>query len=94
MLKKIFNLFFFLSVSLGIAQIEQNTYQFKHLSTSDGLSQSSVIAIEQDNLGRIWLGTRDGLNLYDGKEFRVYRNIALDSTSISNSDILAIKEDS
>ena len=94
MLKKIFNLFFFLSVSLGIAQIEQNTYQFKHLSTSDGLSQSSVIAIEQDNLGRMWLGTRDGLNLYDGKEFRVYRNIALDSTSISNSDILAIKEDS
>ncbi|WP_299430066.1 hybrid sensor histidine kinase/response regulator transcription factor [uncultured Maribacter sp.] len=94
MLKQVFNLFFLFYVCLGFAQIERNTYHFKHLNTSDGLSQSSVIAIEQDKLGRMWLGTRDGLNLYDGKEFTIYRNINSDSTSISNSDILSIKEDS
>ncbi|MGB6151807.1 MAG: two-component regulator propeller domain-containing protein, partial [Pricia sp.] len=60
----------------------------------DGLSQSSVIAIEQDRLGQMWLGTRDGLNKYDGSAFTVYRNDPKDSTSISNSDILAITEDS
>ncbi|MEM8764359.1 MAG: two-component regulator propeller domain-containing protein, partial [Bacteroidota bacterium] len=64
-----------------------------HLGTSDGLSQSSVIAMEQDDLGRMWLGTRDGLNLYDGNSFRIFRNVPADSTSITNSDILSIKED-
>lgn len=76
-----------------IGQNVQNAYQFKHLNTSNGLSQSSVIAIEQDNLGRMWLGTRDGLNLYDGTGFKVYRTRLKDSTSISNSDILSIKQD-
>lgn len=80
--------------SLGIGQSGEASYQFKHLNTSDGLSQSSVIAMEQDNLGRMWLGTRDGLNLYDGTVFKVFRTVPNDSTSISNSDILSIKQDS
>ncbi|WP_373516766.1 two-component regulator propeller domain-containing protein [Pricia sp.] len=84
-------LFFLISISLWG---QKNTYQFKHLSTGDGLSQSSVIAIEQDRLGQMWLGTRDGLNKYDGSAFTVYRNDPKDSASISNSDILAIEEDS
>lgn len=91
MINRLYKLCFLLLPWLCFAQIEKNTYQFKHLSTSDGLSQSSVITIEQDDLGRMWLGTRDGLNLYDGNDFKVYRNVAFDSTSISNSDILAIK---
>lgn len=78
---------------LAYGQSDGTPYQFKHLNTSDGLSQSSVIAMEQDQLGRMWLGTRDGLNLYDGTGFKVYRTILNDSTSISNSDILSIKED-
>ncbi|MGB7392961.1 MAG: two-component regulator propeller domain-containing protein, partial [Pricia sp.] len=73
---------------------QADAYPFKHLSTADGLSQSSVIAIEQDGLGQMWFGTRDGLNKYDGSAFTVYRNDPNDSTSISNSDILAIEEDS
>lgn len=90
--------YFFLLLSVGIAwlgygQNKETSYQFKHLNTSDGLSQSSVIAMEQDQLGRMWLGTRDGLNLYDGTGFKVYRTVLNDSTSISNSDILSIKED-
>ncbi|MBS9461838.1 response regulator [Flagellimonas sp. 389] len=85
--------FTFLSV-FCFGQSLEKTYQFKHLNTSDGLSQSSVIAMEQDRLGRMWLGTRDGLNVYDGTKFKVYRTVLNDSTSISNSDILSIMEDS
>jgi len=85
--------FLMLNWILSFGQSAPSTYQFKHLNTSDGLSQSSVISIEQDNLGRMWLGTRDGLNLYDGTGFRVFRTIVGDSTSISNSDILSIKQD-
>ncbi|WP_245234818.1 hybrid sensor histidine kinase/response regulator transcription factor [Tamlana crocina] len=64
------------------------------MSTAEGLSQSSAIAIEQDDLGQIWIGTRDGLNRYDGSKFKIYRNDFDDESSLSNNDILAIKQDS
>ena len=81
---------FFLSLSLTS---QNDVYTFRHLSTADGLSQSSVIAIKQDRLGQMWFGTRDGLNKYDGTSFTVYRNMPEDSLSISNSDILSLEED-
>lgn len=71
----------------------QNKYRLKNFSTTDGLSQSSVIAIHQDKLGQMWFGTRDGLNKYDGSRFTVFRNDVNDKSSISNNDILAIAED-
>ncbi|MFD0861603.1 two-component regulator propeller domain-containing protein [Sungkyunkwania multivorans] len=73
---------------------QSDTYKFRHLSTAEGLSQSSAIAIHQDQLGQMWIGTRDGLNRYNGNTFTVFRNIPDDSTSISNNDILSIEEDS
>ncbi len=68
-------------------------YRFKNISTNDGLSQSSVIAIHQDKLGQMWFGTRDGLNKYDGSKFTVYRTDETNPASISNNDILSIIED-
>lgn len=72
---------------------QNTTYHFSHLNTHDGLSQSSVIDIAQDQFGRMWFATRDGLNVYDGNKFKAYRNSVSDSTSISNSDILSVIED-
>ncbi|WP_239000369.1 hybrid sensor histidine kinase/response regulator transcription factor [Hyunsoonleella ulvae] len=72
---------------------QTRSYSFSHLSTLDGLSQSTVIAIHQDKLGQIWVGTRDGLNKYDGTKFTIYRNKEDDPKSISNNDILSIEED-
>lgn len=72
---------------------QTNEIQFNHISTSDGLSQSSVLAIHQDKLGQMWFGTRDGLNKYDGNSFTIYRNNFEDKNSISNNDILSILED-
>ncbi|MFH6942891.1 two-component regulator propeller domain-containing protein [Flavobacterium sp. FlaQc-50] len=71
----------------------QNKYRLKNISTTDGLSQSSVIAIHQDKLGQMWFGTRDGLNKYDGSKFTIFRNDISDKATISNNDILAIDED-
>lgn len=71
----------------------QNKYRLKNISTTDGLSQSSVIAIHQDKFGQMWFGTRDGLNKYDGSRFTIFRNDVTDKSSISNNDILAIEED-
>jgi len=45
---------------------------FDHLRLEDGLSQSSVNCIGRDATGFLWVGTQDGLNRYDGYQFRVY----------------------
>ena len=49
-----------------------NVY-FKHLGKTDGLSQISVISICQDELGRMWFGTLEGLSCYDGNSMTVYK---------------------
>lgn len=60
---------------------------FSRLSVEDGLSQNTVFTICQDSCGMMWFGTMDGLSRYDGYEFRVWRNSAGDTTSLS-SDIV------
>tara|TARA_R110002049_G_scaffold164173_2_gene330207 strand:- start:11799 stop:15851 length:4053 start_codon:yes stop_codon:yes gene_type:complete len=92
-MSKLAILFFILCYAwVGFSQNE--TYKFTHITTAEGLSQSSAIVLHQDSLGQIWIGTRDGLNKYDGTEFTVYRTEKDNPFSISNSDILSIEQDS
>ncbi len=42
---------------------------FRHLDILDGLSQNTVSCMMQDRQGYIWLGTKDGVNIYDGNDF-------------------------
>jgi ligand-binding sensor domain-containing protein/signal transduction histidine kinase len=67
--------------------------RFEHLSNQEGLSQSSVYGILQDRLGFMWFGTEDGLNRYDGYQFKVYKPIENDSTSLSDRWITALVAD-
>ncbi len=62
-------------------------YSFDKITSSQGLSQSTVLSIIQDHKGFMWLGTMDGLNRYDGYTFKVYRNVPEDSSSLSNSEV-------
>jgi len=72
---------------------QQQRLKFNHLDIRDGLSQNNVVCVLQDSRGFIWLGTRDGLNRYDGYKFTVYRNDPRDLHSISNNFINDITED-
>ena len=45
---------------------------FKHISRNDGLSNNRILDITQDKTGFIWIATENGLNRYDGLEFRHY----------------------
>jgi signal transduction histidine kinase/ligand-binding sensor domain-containing protein/DNA-binding NarL/FixJ family response regulator len=63
------------------------------LGIENGLSNNSVRTIIKDARGLMWFGTRDGLNRYDGYEFKVYRNNLLDSFSIPHNFIYALEED-
>ena len=84
-------LFFFLVYS-SYPQTEE--YIFNQFTDADGLSQSTIFSMIQDEQGYLWLGTIDGLNRYDGYEFRVYTNDPNDIASISDNFISAIFEDS
>jgi ligand-binding sensor domain-containing protein len=48
-------------------------YFFDHYAIEQGLSQGSGYAIGQHD-GFIWIGTQDGLNRFDGHQFKVYRS--------------------
>lgn len=67
---------------------------FDHLSVTNGLSQSTVLAICKDSRGYMWFGTRDCLNRYDGRSFKIYRTDPDDPATISAEDyIYALLED-
>lgn len=55
------------------AQGQARETRFLKLGVNEGLSQNSVRSIFQDRQGFIWIGTGDGLNRYDGKQIRKYR---------------------
>ena len=66
------------------------SYYFRTLGINDGLSQSTVNAILQDQKGFMWIGTKDGLNQYDGQECRVFQK---ENSSLGNNFITALYED-
>lgn len=68
-MKKHLLLCLFLCISYGLFG---NVY-FKHLGKPEGLSQFSVLSICQDELGRMWFGTLEGLNCYDGSVVNAYK---------------------
>ena len=57
------------------------------------MSQSTVETIFQDSRGYIWIGTNDGLNRYNGYEFKQYKYDKYDKNSIANNYIVNITED-
>lgn len=67
----------------------QNSY-FEHLKVSNGLSHYSVNSLYQDEHGLIWIGTRDGLNRYDGNEITVYKQIKGDTTALFGNNIRSV----
>lgn len=77
-------LFIFLLSQLTSSQNRDNLH-FKNISTDMGLSNKMILTIKQDTTGFIWIGTAEGLNRYDGYEFKVFKHIPGDSTSLSAS---------
>ncbi len=83
---------FCLIVKLAPAQ-QQPFGRFINYSIKDGLSQNSVQCIYRDTDGLLWIGTQDGLNKFDGKNFTVYSYNSADTNSISDQFVLNIQED-
>ena len=88
----IIGLFFLTQIPLPVHS-QNRQYHFEHLTSDQGLSQNRVYAIHQDRTGYMWFGTYDGLNRYDGYNFKIFRNNPFDSTTIADNEVNVIYED-
>ena len=86
--------FNFNSVNAATTDINnEKNLNFKRFTIEDGLSQATAEYMIQDSKGYIWIGTDDGLNRYNGSEFRVYRYREDLPDSITGNFIIGIAED-
>ena len=56
----------------------------------NGLSNSRVQALAVEPNGLLWIGTSDGLNVYNGVRFQSFRNQPLDTKSLCDNRIQAL----
>ncbi len=72
----------------------EKKFKFRKIESKVKISDENVNKITQDSQGFIWVGTENGLNRFDGYNFKIYRNIPGDSTSLLKNNIQSILEDS
>ncbi len=70
-----------------------NSVEFSHFSSQQGLPQNTVLAINQDNEGFVWIGTQSGLIRYDGYRIKNYIHDPVDQGSLSSNLVTAITTD-
>ncbi len=83
-------LFFFLTFFL-FAQKKTLEYS-SNLTISSGLSHNGVTSILEDSNGYLWFATYEGLSLYDGYKFKIYKN-RIDEKSLISNRVRTLFED-
>lgn len=84
---------YFLFLPLYTVLADDSSIHFKRLSVDDGLSQNTVLALTQDRNNKIWVGTIDGLNWYEGSRFASYYRAPDDTASLANNHIYSLHTD-
>lgn len=83
-------IFFIINVNSSFAS---NNLKFKNITIEQGLSQGTIEDMYQDEKGYVWIATQDGLNRYNGYEFKQYRHNIKDKTSIISNNIIKVTQD-
>ena len=68
----------------------KDSYIFRKVDYQQGLSNSAVLCLFQDNTGLMWFGTYDGVNCYDGRSMEVFRSDFSAPKALSNNVIHSI----
>ncbi len=77
-----------------IAQQLQYEFDFQPVKLRDSnLSSKEVMCLLQDSRGFIWVGTKAGLNLFDGYSYRIFKQNSKDSLSLGGDYIKSVFED-
>ena len=83
-------LLFLLFLSVAAVHTQGQNITFSHLTTDDGLSQFSVNSLYIDERGIIWIGTREGLNRYNGNDIKSFKLNKNDPNSLFSNTVLRI----
>jgi ligand-binding sensor domain-containing protein len=89
---KIVGVLFFLIFS-QVFKGQVHEFKFETLSIEEGLNHNSVNCFLHDSNGFLWIGTFEGINMYDGYSMYSFHSDLNDSTSLSNNFIECIFED-
>ena len=71
----------------------QQQYLFTRLGLRDGLASNSVLALQQDAKGYIWIGTSNGLQRYDGFRMLLFQHRLNDARSLPNNIVRQLLPD-
>lgn len=77
-------------LACGCLAAQPSSAALLHYNTDQGLSNDHITAIAKDKLGFLWVGTVNGLNRFDGRNFKVFQHSAKDENSIPNNQIIGI----
>lgn len=93
MIRKSFSILF-LILSVLTLHAEKTNYLYSFNSDlNEGISQLSVMTIYQDSRGYLWFATKNGLNRFSGKEYKIYHREDGNEQSLSNNSVTSITED-
>lgn len=81
-----------LMASASLVQAGEIDHRTKIFTIEDGLSQTGVTCLMVDRQGFLWIGTQDGLNRYDGYQFKIFRWEHSDNHTICDNYIRSIIE--
>ncbi len=82
-----------LLITVSISVLYPQTEMFKSYTVDNGLSSSKINCMLQDRMGFIWFGTGNGLNRFDGSEFKIFRHKQKNQNSVSDNTIWTLLED-
>ncbi|WDF68316.1 two-component regulator propeller domain-containing protein [Sphingobacterium oryzagri] len=68
-------------------------YYFNHLGVDEGLSNTAVLCSAQDKNGFLWFGTKDGLNRFDGYNFKQFYSDADSNNGLGSNFIHSLMVD-
>jgi len=91
--------FFFIILKVFILYLSLYTVQSQHTEPltfhhiEKGISHSTATILLEDSYGFIWIGTRNGLNRYDGKDFEIFNKTLDGKTGLTHEYIVSLYED-
>ncbi|WP_240562184.1 MULTISPECIES: sensor histidine kinase [Tenacibaculum] len=82
--------FTFLFLLFGLIQASAQNFQLKNYTVKNGIPNAKIVSITQDNIGAIWLASKNKISKFNGEEFNNYdvKNSVINILEVKNDSLL------